>query len=35
MKGKIFGVNKGGIWHGITFIKEIPVDDIVELASDV
>ena len=31
---KKFGVNKGGIWHGITFIKEIPVDDIVELAAD-
>ena len=29
---KKFGVNKGGIWHGITFIKDIPVDDIVELA---
>ena len=32
---KTFGVNKGkgGIWQGITFIREIHVDDIVNLAT--
>ena len=30
---KKFGVNKGGIWYGIKFVREAPIDDIVELTA--